>query len=72
MRLDDLLKLCGKGRLLDVERTLLGQFIRAHRNLIHPGLQSRRNITVHQEEAVIAINAVKSIARTVAARQSAN
>ena len=69
--LDDLLRLCGDLKLLDIERAHLGQFIRAHRNLIHPGLQSRKDVTVQREEAVIAINAVKSIARTFSERHSA-
>jgi hypothetical protein len=68
--LADLQKICEHKNLLDPERTHLSQFIRAYRNLIHPGLQSRKNVTVHQEDALIAVNAVRSIARTIADQSS--
>ena len=51
------------GRTLDTHH-----FIRAHRNLIHPGVQSRTDIEIHKEEALIALNAVKSIARVISER----
>lgn len=66
--LADLLKLCEHEAILDSERHHLSQFIRSYRNLIHPGLQSRKKMRVQEAEAIIAIQAVKSIAGMVAER----
>ncbi len=66
--LSDLQRICEHVQFLDPERTHLSQFIRSYRNLIHPGLQSRKKVTVRREEALIATNAVRSIARTIAER----
>jgi hypothetical protein len=57
--LDELLKRCAEAKLIDPEHGYLGQFIRVHRNLIHPGAQAGKNISLNKEKAHIALNAIK-------------
>jgi len=68
MGIAELLKVCDCKRLIDAQRLHLGQFVRLYRNLIHPGSASEQREEVGENEATIAVLAVKSIAE--AFRQS--
>lgn len=62
MGIAELLKICDGKRLIDAQRLHLGQFVRLYRNQIHPGSASEQHESVGENEAKIAVLAVKSIA----------
>jgi hypothetical protein len=65
MGIADLLKICESKRLVDAQRLHLGEFVRLYRNLIHPGTAGERQTQVGENEAKIAVLAVKSISETL-------
>jgi hypothetical protein len=68
MGLADLQKMCVDLALIADGIDQLGKFVRSYRNLIHPGLQAREQVTVDEEHARIALLTVQVIAKDAAKR----
>jgi|GEM_PF-935726 hypothetical protein len=70
--LADLVDVSAKLGILHKGAALLGHALREFRNLIHPARQLRLSITITQDEANIALNAVKVILRELSERIKEN